>query len=274
MANTNKKISGYNAPILYRTFDILEEIAGTPAELGVSDLARKLSIPKSTVYGIVQALMDIGVISQNEKTNKFMLGPTLVRLGNQALAGVNVRTTARPYMDRLSEEFNVTIFMGIFDENGITIIERADSPLELKITAPIGTRIPIFAGASGKVFLAGMRKKMLDRLLQEKSIPEFTEKSVTDPAQYHRELEKVRQMGYACDFEEYIQGVNAISVPLLPDASGWPAAALWLVGFSHSFTGEKLEQAVAASLKAAAEIEKIIKETAIKDPGIRQKPRC
>ena len=91
----------------------------------------------------------------------------------------------------------------------------------------------------------------------------------TDPEQYYQELEKVRQAGYASDFEEYIQGVNAISVPLLPDPWGWPAAALWLVGFSHSFNGKKLEQAVAASIKAAAEIGKILKETGHQDPEIK-----
>lgn len=261
---TTKKNTGYNAPILYKTFDILEEIARNPSELGISDLARRLTIPKSTVYGIIQALMEIGALSRNEKTNKFMLGSTLVRLGNQALAGINIRSTARPYMDKLSEKFKVTVFMGVFDEYGITIIERADGPLELKISAPLGARIPIFAGASGKVFLAGMRKKMLDKILKERSIPKYTENSITDLGQYREELEKVHQAGYASDFEEYIQGVNAISVPLLPDSWGWPAAALWLVGFSHSFTGKKLEQATAASIKAAAEIEEIIKETTIK----------
>ncbi|NMB41819.1 MAG: IclR family transcriptional regulator [Firmicutes bacterium] len=261
---TAKKNTGYNAPVLYRAFDILEEIARTPSELGTSDLARKLTIPKSTVYGIVQALMDIGALRQNKKTNKFFLGPTLVRLGNQALAGINIRSTARPYMDKLSEEHKVTVFMGVFDEHGITIVERADSPLELKITAPIGARIPIFAGASGKVFLAGMRKNMLDKILKERSIPKFTENSITDPEQYYRELDKVRQEGFANDFEEYIQGVNAVSVPLLADSWGWPAAALWLVGFSHTFNGEKLKQAVTASLKAAKEIEKILERTAIK----------
>ncbi len=258
-----KKNTGYNAPILYRTFAILEEIAHAPSDLGISDLARRLAIPKSTVYGIVQALTEIGALRQNEKTNKFKLGPTLARLGNQALAGINIRSTARPYMDKLSEDFKVTVFMGIFDEHGITIIEKADSPLELKISAPIGTRIPIFAGATGKIFLAGMRKKMLDKILKERSIPKFTENSITDPGKYRLELEKVRRTGYANDCEEYIQGVNAISVPLLPDPWGWPAAALWLVGFSRSFHGEKLEQAVDAARQAAAEIEDILKETAI-----------
>lgn len=258
----SKKSTGYNAPVLHRAFAILEEIASFPSDLGVSDLSRQLSIPKSTAYGIVQALLEIGALRQND-TNKLMLGPTMARLGNQALAGINIRSTARPYMDKLSEESKVTVFMGIFDEHGITIIEKADSPLELKISAPIGTRIPVFAGAAGKVFLAGMRKKMLDKILKERSIQKFTENSITEPEKYRLELEKVRKEGHAYDLEEYIQGVNAISVPLVPDPWGWPAAALWLVGFSRSFYGERLEQAVDATKQAAAEIEDILKDTTV-----------
>jgi DNA-binding IclR family transcriptional regulator len=255
---TNKS-SGYNAPVLHKAFAILEEIAYGQAELGISDLARKLEIPKSTVYGIIQALKEIGALIQSENTHKFKLGPTLVRLGNQAFSGINIRSVARPYMNKLSEEYKETIFMGIFDEQGVTIIEKADSPLDLKISSPLGTRIPIFAGATGKVFLSRMRKKMLDKILMERSIPKYTENSIIDPVKYRQELKKVRRLGYAKDFEEYIQGVNAISVPLLPDSWGWPAAALWMVGFSSSFTGEKLEKAISACIKEASEIAENIK---------------
>lgn len=257
-----KKKSGYNAPILYKAFAILEEIAYNQADLGISDLARKLDIPKSTVYGIIHALKEIGALRQNEKTHKFKLGPTLVRLGDRALSEINIRSIARPYMDKLSVKFKETIFMGIFDEQSITIIEKADSPLDLKISAPLGTRIPIFAGATGKIFLSRVRKKTLDKILKEKALPKFTENSITDLKKYLQELEEVRRLGYAKDFEEYIRGVNAISVPLLPDSWGWPAAALWMVGFSSSFTGKKLEEAITACIKEASEIAEKVKETA------------
>lgn len=250
--------TGYNAPVLYKAFAILEEIARNQSGLGVSDLARRLAISKSTVYGITQTLTEIGALRQDAETKKFTLGPTLVQLGNQALAGVDIRSVARPYMEELSQEFKETVFMGTFDEYGITIIEKADSPQELKISAPVGTRIPIFAGAAGKVFLAGLKEEVLNKILRERSLPKYTENSITDPQNYRKELEKVRREGYATDFEEYIRGVNAISVPLL-DSWGWPVAALWMVGFSHSFTGEKVDQAILATSKAAAKIREVLK---------------
>lgn len=253
------KNGAYNAPVLYKAFAVLEEIARHQSRLGVSDLARRLGFSKSTVYGIVQALIDIGALRQDGESKKLALGPTLVRLGSQALAEIDIRSIALPYMEKLGREFKETVFMGTFDEHGITIIEKADSPQELKITAPVGTRIPVFAGAAGKVFLAALKDEALHKMLNARTLPRYTENSFTDPDSYRRELEKVRREGYATDFGEYIRDVNAISVPI-SDPWGWPVAALWMVGFSHSFTGEKMERAALAARRAAAEIREILKE--------------
>ncbi len=253
MPDRHKESTGYSAPLVYKAFAILEELAGSPSGLGVSDLSRSLNISKSTVYGITQALLDLGAIALDPRAKKFRLGPTLVQLGSQALSGVDIRAAARPLMESLSQEFRETIFLGTSDEKGITIIERADSPEELKISAPVGTRIPLFAGAAGKVFLAGLKDSDLKKILSEKKIPGYTDNTVTDAGEYLREIQKVRREGYATDMEEYIRGVNAICVPI-PDPWGRTVAAMWMVGFSQSFNGEKMDRAVAATMQAAAKI--------------------
>lgn len=250
---TEKKSgSGYSAPILYKAFAIIEEISNAQSQLGISDIARKLNISKSTVYGVIQTLINLEVIRQDTVTKKFRLGPTLIHLGNRALAGVDLRLTARPFMEELCEKFRETIFLGTCDEQRITIIEKVDSPDDLKITAPVGTNIPLFSGATGKVFLAGFEDLVLDKILKAKPIPKYTPNSVTEPTEYLKEIEKVRKMGYATDFEEYIQGVNAVCVPI-PDMPGQNLAALWMVGFTQTFNDEKMSQAITA-LKSAVDV--------------------
>jgi len=247
----------YNAPLVYKAFSILTEVANAPSQLGVSDLSNILNISKSTVYGITKALVDVGALYQEQETKKFRLGPTLVRLGNQAVGGMDLRSIARPLMEDLSQRFRETVFLGTFDGRKITIIERADSPVELKISAPIGTRIPVYAGATGKVFLAGLSENEVKKLLKEKPIRPFTENTITDPEKYLEELQKVRRVGYATDFEEYIRGVNAICIPL-PKTGKWSDSALWMVGFSNSFTREKISAAIMAMLQAADQIGKML----------------
>lgn len=257
MINNVKESTGYSAPLVYKVFSILEELARSGAELGISELSRNLNISKSTVYGITQALMDLEVILQDPNTKKFRLGPTMAQLGSRAMAGVDIRAAARAFMEELSQEFRETIFLGTSDERGITIIDRAESPAVLKISAPVGTRIPLFAGAAGKVFLAGMKDAALKKLLSEKTAPGFTENTITGTGEYMREIQRVRREGYATDFEEYIRGVNAVCVPI-PDPWGRPVAAMWMVGFSHSFSGEKMDRAVMAIMQAAARISEIM----------------
>ncbi|MCL6611399.1 MAG: IclR family transcriptional regulator [Peptococcaceae bacterium] len=252
-----KESTGYSAPLVYKVFAVLEELARSGSGMGVSEISRCLNISKSTVYGITQALTDLEVIIQDPQNKKFRLGPTLVHLGSRALAGIDIRAAARPLMEELSREFRETIFLGTFDEKGITIIEKADSPEDLRISAPVGTRIPLYAGAAGKVFLAGLKDSALKEILSERRIPAYTAKTITDAGEYVREISRVRREGFATDFEEYIRGVNAICVPI-PDPWGRPVAAMWMVGFSHSFNGEKMDRAVAATMQAAARISEML----------------
>jgi len=257
MKNDVKESSSYNAPLVYKAFSILTEVADAPSQLGISDLSHILDISKSTVYGITKALIDVGALHQEQETKKFRLGPVLVRLGNQALGGMDIRAVARPLMEELSQKFRETVFLGTFDGKRITIIEKADSPAELKISAQIGMRIPIYAGAAGKVFLAGLSENDVKKLLKEKPIRHFTENTITDPEKYLEELQNVRRLGYATDFDEYIRGVNAICVPL-PNSGRYPDTALWMVGFSSSFTGENVSEAIKAMLQTANQIGKML----------------
>lgn len=257
MINDTRESTGYSAPLVYKVFAILQEIAGSDSDLGISDLSRRLNISKSTVYGITLALSDLGAVIQDPGTKKFRLGPALIKLGNRALAGIDIRSVARPIMEDLSSRFRETIFLGTFDEKGITIIEKAESPAELKISAPVGTRIPLFAGAAGKVFLSGLKEEDLKNILSRKQIPMFTENTVTDTGKYMEILKAVRRDGYSTDYEEYIRGVNAICVPV-PDPKGEYLAAMWMVGFVHSFHREKMDQAIEATLQAAAGITRML----------------
>lgn len=257
MVEKKENNSGYNAPLIYKAFSLLEEVAANQSEQGISDLARRLNISKSTIFGITQALTDLGALCQDPATKKYSLGPTLVKLGNQALSGVDLRAVTRPFMAELSQKFQETVFLGTFDERGITIIENADSPSALKITSPVGTRISLFAGAAGKVFLAYLREAALKKILKEKELPKYTKNSITNVEDFIKELQLVRQKACATDFEEYLHGVNAISVPLM-DPWGRPTGALWMVGFSQSFTAEKMEEAIASTQQAAEQINLVL----------------
>ncbi len=238
-----KPVNNYNAPVLYKAFAILDEIAADQQKLGISDLARKLNMSKGTLHGITQAFLDLGVITQ-DSNKKFILGPTLIELGNKALSVDDFRVSLRPFLEELYNEFKETVFLGTSNGKKITIIEKVDSPSGLNISAPIGTRIPLIAGAAGKIFLAALSDEDLQEVLRD-SLPKFTERSITDRSKYIEEIKRVREQGYSTDFEEYMQGVNAVCVPVT-DMYGQTKAAIWVVGFSNTFNNDKIYRATIA----------------------------
>lgn len=253
----SKESNNYSAPMVYKSFTILKEIAKAQGTLGVSDISRQLNFNKSTVYGVTQAFLDLGVLRQDEATKKFRLGPALIQLSNQSLASVSLRSIARPFMVKLAHDFVGTVFLGRFDEYGITIIEKADSPVELKISAPVGTRLPFFAGSPAKSFLASLDEDSQKRIILERNLPKFTEKTINDVDGYLVDLQQVRKQGYATDYEEYIHGVNAVSVALL-DKRGMFLAVIFIVGFSNSFAADKMHLAAEAAKESAREISELV----------------
>lgn len=245
--------SGYSAPIVYKAFAVLQQVAGAPSQLGISDLARQLNINKSTVFGITQALLDLGMMRQDETNKKFRLGPALIQLGNQSMSEIGLKSVALPLMEKLCHEIKQTVFLGRMDEENVVILAKADSPVELKITAPEGARIPFFVGAAAKTLLAFQDEQALKKVLAKRELPRFTENSITDKEDYLAELQKVRREGFARDYEEYIKGVNAVSVPLFGPARRL-IGALWIVGFSSSFTPAKMLEAASSAKVAARQI--------------------
>lgn len=243
-----KPVTNYSAPILYKAFAVLDEIGADQQRMGISDLARKLNMSKGTLHGITQAFLDLGVITQ-DSNKKFSLGPTLIELGNKALTGDDLRVSLRPFLEELYGEFNETVFLGTSDAEKITIIEKVDNPSGLKISAPVGTRLPLIAGAAGKIFLAALSDQDLQGVVRD-TLPKFTDKSITDRSKYIEEIKKVREQGYATDFEEYIQGINAVSVPIT-DMYGRTIAAIWMVGLFNSLNNDKIFRALTALSRIA-----------------------
>lgn len=250
----------YQAPSVKRAFEILRLLADTNQGLGVSELAKNLGIGKSTVHGITAAMEELGVIIRNPLNKRYTLGYTIVELGKKELARIPLREVARRYLAGLVEEIGQSAFLGIFKDHQILILDVAESTKELKITAPSGTKIPLTAGATGKLFLASMDEKAARQHLAAKGLIQYTERSITDLDQYMHELKKVRERGFATDYGEYLQGVNAVAA--LIDLNSSLLAAIWVVGFSSSLTEEKMPVVVEKTLAAAHDIARDLKGNA------------
>ncbi len=243
---------GYSAPSVKKAFKILQAIADSSSGLGVSELAKKLSVGKSTVHGITMGLETLGVLVRDPIQKKFNLGYTLLELSRRAYARIELRDVARGRMERLMEKIGETVFLGIMNGDHVTILDVVESHNEMKITSPPGTRLPLLAGATGKVVLAQFEEKEAKEIIQKVGLVTFTSKSIMDQKKFMKEIEEARKKGYAIDDEEYMLGVRAIAAAI--QTASPSLAAIWVVGFTSSLNEEKMERVILEIRNTAQEI--------------------
>jgi len=248
--------SKYQAPTVKKAFQILDRIAGSRDGLKISDLSAALKISKSTVHGIAAALEAQGALVREPRTKRYILGFTLFELGRKVYARADLKDIARPYMVKLMEKIGESVFLGVCNNHHVTILEIVESMNDLKITAPIGTTIPLLAGAIGKVFLAGMPENMAVQLIRSLKLVPYTNRSITEPDAYLQAIHQARKAGYAIDDEEYIPGVRAVAAPV---KNMEPVqAAIWVVGFKPSTNGVAIEHLGVDTCQAAEAISREI----------------
>jgi IclR family KDG regulon transcriptional repressor len=251
------KKSRYSAPSVKKAFQILQTIADSPAELGVSELSKRLKIGKSTVHGITSALEELGVLVRGPIHKKYNIGYTLLELGRKAYGRMELRDIARIPMERLMERVGETVFVGVMNGDHVTILDVVESHNEMKITSPPGTRLPILAGAIGKIFLSQLEERKAKEIVEKMGLKRYTLKSVVDPKKLLKEVEEVKRKGYAIDDEEYIPGVRAIAAPI--QTASLPPAAIWVVGFTSGLNDQKMEKVILEIQKTAQEINHSLK---------------
>jgi IclR family KDG regulon transcriptional repressor len=246
------KKTRYSAPSVKKAFTILRAISESSGGLGVSDLAKRLRIGKSTVHGITAALEELGVLVRDPMKKKYNFGFALLELSRKSYGRIELRDVGRNPMERLMEEAKETVFAGIMNGDHVTILDMVESPQEVKITSPPGTRLPLLAAATGKVFLSQLEEKKAKEIVDRIGLAKYTARSIVDPKKFLKEVAEARKKGYAIDDEEYLIGVRAIAAPI--ETASRPPAAIWVVGFTSSLTNEKMEKVIAGIRKTAKEI--------------------
>ena len=248
----------YGAPSVKKAFAILSAISSSKDGMGVSDLAKKLKMAKSTVHGMTSALEEIGAAMRDPLTKKYKLGFALLEIGRSAYSQIDLQSSARPVTEELMEKTQTSVFLGIMNWDQVTILDIVESRQDLNITAPVGSTIPLFAGAVGKVFLASMPEVQAEKIVQSKGLPRFTDNSIVDMDLYFNELKQVKEKGYAVDDEEYITGVRAVASPLI--GLGQLRSAIWAVGFKAILDEEKMKLLTGETHSAAMAISRRIQE--------------
>ncbi|EEX64548.1 DNA-binding transcriptional regulator KdgR [Vibrio metoecus] len=235
-----------------KTFGILQALA-TQKDIGISDLAQRLMMSKSTVYRFLQTMKTMGYVSQEGETENYSLTLKLFELGAAALEYVDLVELADVEMRRISDLTMEALHLGALDGDGIIYIHKIDSKYNLRMQSRIGRRNPLYSTAIGKVLLAERNEEEVRQILADVEFTQSTENTHSDVDSLLKELPVVKEQGFAQDNEEQEVGLRCLAVPVY-DRFNRVVAGMSVSLPTIRFTEEKQVEYVQELHQAAARI--------------------
>ena len=234
-----------------RAIKILEAL-NNKTKLGITEISKMLTIPKSTTHDIVTTLEKEGILEKDPENNKYYLGIKLFELGDRARENFELRNVAIPYLKELNETFDETVHLTVPENGEVLYIECFESTKRLRTYSVIGVRAPMHCTAVGKAILAFLPDKEVTKII-EKGLQKFTNNTITKKEKLLEELKKIRKNGYAIDNIEHEEGVRCVGAPIR-DNSGYPVASISISGPSQRITDELIPQLAFHIIKIANSI--------------------
>ncbi len=184
------------------------------SEWGVREVAERLQLAKSSAHDLLASLARIGVLSRTGE-GRYRLGWRLVAMSDTLLETTELCREARPVMQELAEKYRETLHLAVLNDSRVVFLETIESkqPVRVELRS-FGSRLYPHATAVGKVLLAYQPKEEVERIVQKEGLPGFTSNTITDAAELHRSLEKIRKQGYAYDLEELLPDLCGIGAPI------------------------------------------------------------
>lgn len=218
-----KDPTDYNVRAVERALQIMGCFDDEHPERGISDIAQAVGLHKATAHRIVTTLVNYGYLERIEDGQKYRLGLELPNLGYKVIRRMDLRREAMPLMKQFVEEWDETCDLSIFDQGKAFYIEVLRGNRALTISAAVGQRLSAHATASGKLFLAFLPTDRVDVVLRE-PLETYTKNTITSPDDLRKQLEEIRQQGYAVDLEEFEVGVCAVAAPVFSRSGNIVAA--------------------------------------------------
>ncbi|MBI3973999.1 MAG: IclR family transcriptional regulator [Chloroflexi bacterium] len=233
-----------------RAVAVLKLFGEAEPELGVTELARRLKLHKSTVSRLLSTLESGGFVQQDPLSGRYRLGLQLATLAGLALTQYEFRDIARPLLQELATRSGETITLSVLDGDVAVNIEQALAPNPVKHLGWIGRRLPLHCTAAGKPLLAFLPAAQIDRLLS-RPLERFTARTVTNPMLLRRELEHVHAQGFAIAQEEYEVELSAAGAPVR-DHRGEVVASITVSGPSFRLPLQRMVE-LGGAVRATAD---------------------
>jgi len=204
----------FRLPAVDRAMSLLELLAVSRNGLTLSELSRKLDIPKSTTHYLIHTLSTRGYV-QRTASGRHSLGLRLTGIVSQSKAEIDLSALAAPYLREVAARVNLTATAAILKGAEAVIIGRANAFQDIGGGAWVGRHLDLHCTAQGKALLSGCSDEDLNRLLLRRELAQFTSKTIISLEALKTQLAVIRVRGYAVNDEEQVLGIRAVAAPIL-----------------------------------------------------------
>ena len=242
----------YGVQSIERALDIIEAVAANKNSSVLTEIAEKTGLHKSTAYRIISTLMHRSYLKKNAD-GTYKIGLKLIEAVSYYIDSLELQTEVRPYIAQITAKFGLTSHLGILEGDKVVYIEKMDIFSNIKLYSQIGLRMHAYCSSLGKCLLANFSNTQLRSIMGRTEFTRFTPNTITTIEALQKEIDSVRQRGWASDNEEFEIGHRCIGAPVY-DYRGDIIAAISASGSTTILTDERIPEIVEYLKQTAAEI--------------------
>jgi DNA-binding IclR family transcriptional regulator len=242
-----------NATAVERALSILEYLDSSRRGLNISEISRKLEIPKSSAHVIIMTLQRLGYVERKADSLNYHLGLKAYGLGRGMMKNLSIAEVALPNLRVLADQLRLPVHLAVPDGDQGVYIQKVETPGLIKIDTYIGRRMDLHCTGVGKVILAYGSQEVVDHILAKQAYIRHTRNTITSSRALRREIARVREVGYAVDDEEEELAVRCVAVPVF-HPNGRFAAGLSVTGTTAQIPLDAIDSVAQKLKNTAAEI--------------------
>ena len=231
-----------------RAFAVLGALTDGP--IGVTEVADRAALPKSTAARLLLSLAREGAVEQVPGDTRYRLGPRLESLATGLAATRSVVAIARPQLAELAASIGEAAGLSVPEGDTMHYVDQVDTDHPVGVRDWTGARIAMHAVSSGLAVMALWPRARLDAYLG-RPLERFTDRTMTDPAHLRARLQRIQLEGCAWTTGEYAEGITSVA-SAIADASGEVVAAVHVHGPSYRFPGAADERLLAEKVARSA----------------------
>ncbi len=234
--------SNYIIQSVSHALDVLEEFRGEVDELGVTELSKKLKLHKNNVFRILATLQSRNYIEQNRANDNYRLGVKCLELGQTFIQQRGMLKQAKPVLQELAEKTGETSYVSILRGDEVVYLDSVEPTATVRVVSRLGLHMPTHATAAGKALVAFESEEDLRKRFGAE-LKAYTRNTLRTIEDLLRDIEKVRDRGYATDLEEFEIGLKCIASPIR-DYTRKVIGALSVSGPAHRLTDEVIQTSI------------------------------